>query len=525
MIPLNWPNCVVDVTRLADKTWLIKAHSVAVEAVCPACRQISTRLHSHYTRSPADAPCFGMAVRVDLTVQRFRCENAMCSKITFAERFVEMLLPYARRATRLTDMLREIAFCVGGEAGKRLGQILGMYTSASTLIRIIRATVLPDHANVTHVGIDDWAKRRGHTYGTILVNLETHQVIDLLPDREPETVATWLREHPEIELVTRDRGTNYIIGVTAGAPQAEQVADRWHLLKNMSEAVQRQLFSHTSDLRHAAEIRAGLPASKPPDVDETQNIVPPSTSNRRQLIVDEVKRQADEGISQRQIAHNLKMSRNTVARYVALDGPLPPKKMAYRQISSVARYADELKRRWEDDACHNIKQLWRELRTRGFNGSYVSVWRFMQSFQRPEHTPTVNPITIRTAVVLLTQPEANLDHEQQQILQALLSVNPVFKRIHGLVQRFGQLIRGTASEDNYDRWRTDVTASDIKYLKTFAVELHKDDEAVRAAMTSPWSNGQTEGQVNRLKTLKRQMYGRANFDLLRLRVLYRSSFT
>ena len=525
MIAFSWSNCVVDVSYQADKTWVIEAHSVATQAVCPACGQISMKRHSHYTRHPADAPCFGIAVRVDLTVQRFRCENAMCSKTTFAERFPEMLLPYARRATRLTDMLREIAFSVGGEAGKRLGQVLGMVTSASTLIRIIRATILPDHDNVTHIGIDDWAKRRGHTYGTIVVDLETHQVIDLLQDREAETVTTWLQAHPDIELVTRDRGTNYILGITAGAPQATQVADRWHLLKNLSEAVQRQLHIHTSDLLRAAQVQAGLNVNPSPVANKIDDPVKPLPSNPRQPIVDEVKRQVAEGISQRQVARELKLSRQTVARYVDLEGPLPPKKMSDQQISSLMPYADELKRRWETDGCHNIQQLWRELQARGFTGSYMSVWRFMQAFHRPDRSPVIEPISIRTAAVLLTQPETALDHEQKQILQALLSVNPIINRIHDLAQHFAQLIRGAASADTYDQWHNDVEASDIKYLKTFAAELRKDDQAVRAALSEVWSNGQTEGQVNRLKTIKRQMYGRANFDLLRLRVLYRSPFT
>jgi transposase len=144
----------------------------------------------------------------------------------------------------------------------------------------------------------------------------------------------------------------------------------------------------------------------------------------------------------------------------------------------------------------------------------------MASFQRSPTVPKIEPISIRAAVVLLTRPIASLKEEQHKTLQAICQANPILAQLHDLAQHFGGLIRGEQPPESYKAWLTTVAASNIKHLQTFATELKRDDDAVRAAMISPWSNGQTEGQVNRLKLLKRQMYGRASFNLLRLRVLY-----
>ena len=208
-IPFILPDCLIDTAYWAADVLVIEAHSVATQAVCRTCGQVSTRRHSVYQRHPADTACCGKSVRLCLTVQRFFCDNADCAYRTFAERLPDLLVPSARRTNRLVQTLREIAFAAGGEAGTRLSRELGIYASSSTLLRLIRATLLPISPPATVVGIDDWAKRRGHSYGTILVDLESRYPIDLLPDREPETVATWFRNHPDVKVVTRDRGQNY----------------------------------------------------------------------------------------------------------------------------------------------------------------------------------------------------------------------------------------------------------------------------------------------------------------------------
>lgn len=519
--PFSLPGCEISNVYEVDDVLIIEAHTAIKEAHCPDCHYLSQARHSTYQRHPADLSCLGQRVRLHLTIQRFRCDNSTCPRRTFAEKVTNLLVPRARRTNRLIQVLREIAFTAGGEAGARLSSILKIATSSTTLIRLIRSTRLHDPLAATVVGIDDWAQRKGHSYGTIIVDLESSIPIELLPDREKETVRDWFLMHPEIEIIARDRGQNYRIGVTNGAPQAQQVADRWHLLKNLSDALMRQMNGHGADLQQAAHNLATESQLKTQQmsIDNPDQL---NTLHPRQALVDEVRQRAARGESQRQIAREMYLARATVVRYLEMDNPL----IRHRnpsQASSVAPYLDDLKRRWFDDGCQNINQLWQELQQRGFRGSYMSVYRAIGRFQRTA-IQTVDPIHIRTTIFLMTKPIAELDIDQQQILQAIYAANPLLERLHYLANRFAQMIRDRRVQD-YDIWLTEVANSGLKYLKSFAEELQTDDDAVRAAMTSPWSSGPVEGQVNRLKFIKRQMYGRANFDLLRLRVLYQPAFT
>lgn len=197
---------------------------------CPDCEQRTTRVHSWYQRTIADLPWQGLAVRFHLHTRRWFCQNQECSRRIFTERLPNLVDSSARRTVRLADVVEAIAFALGGEAEHRLLLTLGLKLSPDTLLNVIRTTVLPPGPPPRVVGIDDWAWRRRHRYGTILVDLERHRVVDLLPDRDPETVIAWLQRYPEIEVIARDRWQGYIEAATAGAPQALQVADRWHLV-------------------------------------------------------------------------------------------------------------------------------------------------------------------------------------------------------------------------------------------------------------------------------------------------------
>lgn len=231
--------------------------------------------------------------------------------------------------------------------------------------------------------------------------------------------------------MTRDRGQNYRIGVTRGVPQAQQVADRWHLLKNLSEAVTRQMNGHGADLRQAAQELSAIdqPETGSTPSEETE----PPKPHRRQALVDEVQRRATCGESRRHIAREMQLARGTVARYLQLSDPLPRRRNS-PQVSSVTPYLNDLKRRWYDDGCQNINQLWRELKERGFEGSYMSVYRAIQHSQRTL-TTVVKPIRIRTAVDLLTQPMTNLDADQQLTLQAICKANPLYNNCIILAKR------------------------------------------------------------------------------------------
>lgn len=506
----------------------IQARSTALSAVCPYCGCSSTRVHSYYTRCPRDLPCNRYRVRLVLRVRRFRCANRWCSHRTFAERLPHLVAVHAQRTVRLTDVLRAVAFVVSAETGARVTQPLQMPVSGDTLLRILRQTQVVCAETPRVLGIDDWAFRKGRRYGTLLVDLERHRPVDVLPDAQTETVAAWLRQHPGIEVVSRDRSSEYIAAITQGAPQAIQVADRWHLLKNLGEALERVLARHPKALRTAARIvyehrieasasqidRPGVPVSAAPQS---------ASRTYRQMRFAEVKALAAQGYSRRWIAHHLHMHRSTVAHYLQLD-ELPPRVPPPQNRSSVIPYLTYLQQRWEEGGC-NAKQLWHEISTQGYPGSYMSVWRALKQFHhagrqcQPRLPPAPPPLSPRQAMWLLVKPPEQLTAEQIIQREALCDGCAEAAMVSALAQRFGAMIRDR-QVDELDRWLDDARTCGVVTLRHFADGLQRDYAAVRAALLLEWSSGQVEGQVNRLKVIKRQMYGRARFDLLRLRVLH-----
>ena len=244
------PGCRVEAITLGGPNLLhIAARSIRPGGRCPDCGRASHAVHSRYRRQPADLPSLGRRVRVGLRARRFYCRNAKCARRTFAERLPELIAPHARRTGRLAEAQSQVGAALGGEAGARLLQRLAMPASADTVLRSVRHMPLPEPEPPRVVAVDDWAKRRGRTYGTIVVDLERRQVIDLLPDRTSTAVADWLQQRPGVEVVARDRSTEYARAATIGAPEAVQVADRWHLLAKVRDMLERWLARAHARLR------------------------------------------------------------------------------------------------------------------------------------------------------------------------------------------------------------------------------------------------------------------------------------
>ncbi len=528
VLPFALPDCQIDAVRVAGSTLLIDAHTIPSCQHCPACGRASARVHSRYLRLVRDLPSADRPVRLLLRVRRFFCDGAACPKRTFAER-LPALVPYrARRTPRLSHALRAIGFAAGGAAGARLAARLRLRTSRDTLLRLLRATPPADAPPPHAVGLDDFALRKGRSYGTIVVDLERRRPIDLLPDRTAHTVATWLRATEGVDVVARDRYREYAHGATIGAPDAVQVVDRFHLLVNAREVVERYVHRVRPDLRRLlvndeAADPTVIDAPPPPSYDHgaAQRQLQASKHAERERRFRQVKEAHARGLNLRQVARETGLSVKTVRLWVAADA-LPPERRGYRGGGKVDPYGPYLLRRLAE-GCTNQTLLWQEITAHGFVGTRSLVAKWIRARQSGVPAPAVTtgatlPGPQKLAWLVLRAADADLADDDRALWERLRRHDEL-AWMQGMVARFAALVRERDAAA-YDAWLADGRAGPVPELRNFAASLEKDGAAVRAALVLPWSNGPTEGNINKLKMIKRSAYGRMKLDLLRQRVLH-----
>lgn len=499
---------------------------------CPVCGHPSRRVHSQYRRTLADLPWGGVPVRLRITVRKRFCDNSGCPRKVFAERLEGLAQRYARRTDRQREALEDIGFDLGGRAGARLAARLGLWASRDTLLRCLRRLPLPLDGRPRVLGVDDWAVRTGHTYGTILVDLERHRVVDLLPDRSAEALAAWLGEHLGVEVITRDGSSAYADGAARGAPDAIQVADRFHPVANLREALRQLLERNREHLPLAAPESGECPRFEP---DRSLVGSYGRRSEREEREREESRARRLErygrmielrkvGWSIERIATEVGISTRTVQRWLAA-GSFPERKPRTGDRSRLDKYKPYLDRRWEE-GCRRVTQLCREIREQGYTGSHSSVYRYAAyrrsglSSPRPDDRRGSRGVwtpSPRRLSWLLLRPMAELSAAEEGYVTRLEASVADSMAARALAQGFVGMVQDREAE-RLDSWLEEASGAPPE-LRSFAEGLRRDKAAVAAALSEDWSNGQTEGQVTKLKLIKRQMYGRASFDLLRRRVL------
>ena len=525
--------CQFEIAQISiqDHQITLGLESTVEMATCPACSTASSSLHSRYNRYPIDLPWAEYSVLLELRVKRFFCHNGNCFKRTFAEQFPEVVARYARKTLRVTHKQQYLGVNVCAHVGEKLLEIERIGASDTTLNRLLCQLPEPEKQSIQVLGVDDWAKRKGQRYGTILVDLESNQIIDLLRDRTAETLIQWLINHPEVQTVSRDRSQTYADAIQQALPEATQVADRWHLLKNASDALYKILQQEYAVIRTYLEPKTAAKEeiflqSQQKEAEETLT----TAEQHRQERMNRAKELHDLGSSQKQIAQQLGVHPKTIQRYLHSSSAKARRSRAGHLTDPFQSY---LLNRW-NEGCHNATQLFREIQEQGYAGRTTMVRTVIRGFRDASGLPprirtakaellptdpTRRPPTLRTLTFSITGRPEQCTDEHKSLLERICTEQPQLGEVISQAKTFATLVREQQAEKLQD-WLAESQGSSYRIWKNFALGIEQDRQAVQAALTYPWSNGPTEGHINRLKCLKRMMYGRAKDDLLRKRVLW-----
>ena len=525
---LGFPSTLaVDTIERSPEGLIVSLHATPLCVPCPQCGTAGSRIHSRYTRTVSDLTCVGQRLILKLLVRKWVCPSDSCPQRIFAEQFAGVVRRYARMTDRLIKALQSIGVTTNGADGACLSSSLAMPTSAKTLIRRVLELPLPKEGRIRAVGIDEWAWKRGSCYGTILVDLERGRIVDLLPERSVESSTDWFKKHPKVEIVSRDRGKIFRAAADAGAPQAKQIVDRFHLQKNFGEALEK-FFSHRKRLlKSVAQKLGGKTPSKPstsctPSATEQEHEEHYAERVRRHKKIWKLFRA---GYKKEDIAQMVGVGSRTVYRVLSHEQP-PTRHRSHWTHHRADPYLPYLTKRW-NEGCHKARALYEEIVAQGYPGSLRAVERIVAQFRPHGAEPiTKQAITLarsapspRNTALMIVRRAEKRTKDQTMFIDQLCKSDPTAATAYNLAQAFGSLLRNLEGKAGLEKWKDAVRASGIPELIDFMEGLTDDAEAVVNGCTESWSNGMVEGFVNKVKWIKRSSYGQAGFPLLQRRVL------
>lgn len=532
---IDMPMLNLNKIEYTNGTIWINASFKTKRSRCPDCRKFSKKIHDRYTRTISDLPVFQYRTIIRLKTRKFKCGNPRCERKVFSEQ-TPVISRYSRRTNRVLKILESFAIELTGKLGSFMSKQLFIAVSISTITRMAHNQQLPEIKQPKILGVDDWAYRKGISYGTILIDMETSKPIELLPSRDGEDLKKWLMKYNDIQIVTRDRSSSYSAAVNEACPNAIQVADRFHLLMNLSDALDTYFKSISGTISQHIKAKTSEILSLPetgPKATSGINQVNGATVDSRLEKFNKVKELQAKGFSRKRISKDLKMHYSTVKSYF-LQETLSPR--TRRRSTNFDLFTDHVLSRIKTEG-YILKDIYEEIREMGFNGEIsqaryninilkeqLKVSTLGLSQIQSQKIQYIRPLSSRKLSTYIGAYMAEIKVPQDRhYMQTILENITELRIVRKLVQIFRtMLLRGRG---NIKRWIDFVIRSKYKLsgLKAFAKGMLKDIEAVENGINMSWSNGATEGHVNRIKSIKRQMYGRASFELLRKKVILSQS--
>ena len=536
----NMPALKLQEIDYSDDIIRIYASIKTRRSKCPLCGRYSKRVHDYYYRTITDLPVFQNKTVILLKTRKFRCGKKNCPRKVFSEQTPD-IIRYSRRTGRVNRILETFAIELTGKLGCILSEQLHISVSSSTITRIAHGHQIMEITQPRVLGVDDWAYRKGVSYGTILIDMETSRPIDLLPSRDGQVLKDWLLKYNDVRIITRDRASSYSLAINEACPNAVQVADRFHLLMNLSDALDTYFKSVSGKIRSliASKSKEFLDLQDNGKVKEFKDIRPQEIQlaqqseeyrvDQRLEKFNKVKELQAKEIPARRISKDLGINRKTVQSYF-LQETLAPR--THPKSSNIELFTDHIVSRLSIDG-YKVNDIIKEITGFGYNGSRSQAYNIINKIKTKygirisgssqiqyARIPFVKPLSSRKLAKYIGSNLTDItDHNDRHYLQTLLDNIIELRLVRKLVRIFKEML--ARGHGNIRRWIDFIIRSKRKLsgLKSFARGMLRDIEAVENGINMHWSNGAVEGHVNRIKSIKRQMYGRASFELLRKKVI------